>query len=101
MNKEIILNCLKNNLQQFKEKYNIEQIGLFGSYARDEATKESDIDIFVKMPQKIFDMIAIKDLLENELGKKVDLIREHKHIKPLLLKRYYRFFLSTIFSINI
>ena len=37
----------------------------------------------------------------NELGKKVDLIREHKHIKPLLLKRYYRFFLSTIFSINI
>ena len=48
MNKEIILNCLKNNLQQFKEKYNIEQIGLFGSYARDEATEESDIDIFVK-----------------------------------------------------
>ena len=90
MNKEIILNCLKNNLQQFKEKYNIEQIGLFGSYARDEATKESDIDIFVKMPPKIFDMFAIKDLLENELGKKVDLIREHTHIKPLLLKRINR-----------
>ena len=90
MNKEIILNCLKNNLQQFKEKYNIEQIGLFGSYARDEATKESDIDIFVKMPPKIFDMFAIKDLIENELGKKVDLIREHTHIKPLLLKRINR-----------
>ena len=90
MNKEIILNCLKNHLQEFKEKYNVEKIGLFGSYARDEATEESDIDIFVKMPPKIFDMIAIKNLIENELGKEIDLIREHKHIKPLLLKKINR-----------
>lgn len=90
MNKEIILNCLKNHLQEFKEKYNVEKIGLFGSYARDEATKESDIDIFVKMPPKMFDMIAIKNLIEEELGKEVDLIREHKHIRPLLLKRINR-----------
>lgn len=90
MNKKIILNCLKNHLQEFKEKYNVEKIGLFGSYARDEATEESDIDIFVKMPPKMFDMIAIKNLIEEELGKKVDIIREHKHIKPLLLKRINR-----------
>ena len=101
INKTIIVDFLKRSLPLLKEKYHVDEIGLFGSYARDEATKESDIDIFVKMPKKIFDMIAIKDLLENELGKKVDLIREHKHIKPLLLKIYYRFFLSTIFSINI
>ncbi len=86
MNKEIILNCLKNNLQQFKEKYNVEQIGLFGSYARDEATEESDIDIFVKMPPKIFHMIAIKNLLQEELGKEVDIVREHKHIDSLLME---------------
>ncbi len=87
MNKKVILDCLSNHFKEFKEKYNVEKIGLFGSYARDEATEESDIDIFVKMPPKIFDMIAIKNLIENELGKEVDLIREHKHIKPLLLKR--------------
>ena len=49
MNKEIILNCLKNNLQQFKEKYNVEQIGLFGSYAKNTQSKYSDIDIAYKI----------------------------------------------------
>ena len=86
MNKKIILNCLKNHLQEFKEKYNVEKIGLFGSYARDEATEESDIDIFVKMPPKMFDRIAIKNLLQEELGKEVDIIREHKNIDSLLME---------------
>ena len=90
MNKKVILDCLNNHLQEFIEKYNVEEIGLFGSYARDEATEKSDIDIFVKMPPKIFHMIAIKNLLQEELGKEVDIIREHKHIKPLLLKRINR-----------
>ena len=35
MNKKIILNCLNNHFKEFKEKYNVEKIGLFGSYARD------------------------------------------------------------------
>ena len=86
MNKKVILDCLNNHFQEFKEKYNVEQIGLFGSYARDEATEESDIDIFVKMPPKMFDRIAIKNLLQEELEKEVDIIREHKHIKPLLME---------------
>ena len=86
MNKEIILNCLKNHLQEFKEKYNVEKIGLFGSYARDEATENSDIDIFVKMKPSLFDMVAIKEQIENDLNRKVDIIREHKNIKPIFLK---------------
>ena len=52
MSKEIdktnILNYLKEHYSEFKNKYNVEKIGLFGSYARDEATENSDIDIFVK-----------------------------------------------------
>ena len=86
MNKKVILDCLNNHFQEFKEKYNVEQIGLFGSYARDEATEESDIDIFVKMPPKMFDRIAIKHLLQEELGKEVDIIRGHKHIDSLLME---------------
>ena len=64
----------------------MEQIGLFGSYARDEATENSDIDIFVKMKPSLFDMVAIKEQIENDLNKKVDIIREHKNIKPIFLK---------------
>ena len=32
----------------------VEQIGLFGNYARDETTPNSDIDIFIKMKLSLF-----------------------------------------------
>ena len=90
MNKINILNYLKDHYQEFKDKYAIEQIGLFGSYARDEATKNSDIDIFVKMPPKLFDMVAIKEQIEEELHAKVDIIREHKNMKPLFIEMIHK-----------
>ena len=90
MSKEIdktnILNYLKEHYSEFKNKYNVEKIGLFGSYARDEASENSDIDIFVKMKPSLFDMVAIKEQIENDLNRKVDIIREHKNIKPIFLK---------------
>ena len=81
-----ILNYLKQHKEEFQEEYNIEKIGLFGSYARNEAHNESDIDIFVQMPPSLFKMVELKQQIEQALQKKVDLIREHKHIKPLLLE---------------
>ena len=86
INKTNILNYLKEHYSEFKDKYNVERIGLFGSYARDEATDNSDIDIFVKMKPSLFDMVAIKEQIENDLEKKVDIIREHKNIKPFFLQ---------------
>ena len=86
INKTNILNYLKEHYIEFKNKYDVEQIGLFGSYARDEASENSDIDIFVKMKPSLFDMVAIKEQIENDLDKKVDIIREHKNIKPIFLK---------------
>ena len=81
-----ILNYLKEHYSEFKNKYHVEKIGLFGSYARDEASENSDIDIFVKMKPSLFDMVAIKEQIENDLDRKVDIIREHKNIKPIFLK---------------
>ncbi|MDQ1339406.1 MAG: uncharacterized protein QG567_558 [Campylobacterota bacterium] len=86
LDKANILNYLKEHYLEFKNKYDVEKIGLFGSYARDEAKEGSDIDIFVKMKPSLFDMVAIKEQIENDLHKKVDIIREHKNIKPFFLK---------------
>ena len=86
IDKTNILNYLKEHYSEFKNKYNVEKIGLFGSYARDEATENSDIDIFVKMKPSLFDMVAIKEQIENDFNRKVDIIREHKNIKPIFLK---------------
>ena len=86
IDKTNILNYLKEHYSEFKNKYNVEKIGLFGSYARDEATENSDIDIFVKMKPSLFDMVAIKEQIENDLDRKVDIVREHKNLKPIFLK---------------
>ena len=86
MTKHDVLDYLKEHYQDFHNKYSVEKIGLFGSYARDEATPQSDIDIFVKMKPDMFSLIAIKEQIEEDLNTKVDIIREHKNIKPFLLE---------------
>ena len=49
LNKETILSKLCAVKPELQEKYNLTELALFGSYARDEQTANSDIDIMVKM----------------------------------------------------
>jgi len=86
MTKKEILNYLSNHKKEFQKEYEVEEIGLFGSYARDEANADSDIDIFVQMKPDLFKLVELKQQIEEDLQKKVDIIRNHKHIKPFLLK---------------
>jgi predicted nucleotidyltransferase len=88
MNKTNILDYLKEHYAEFKEKYHIEQIGLFGSYARDEATKDSDIDICIKTEHTdLFDLVHLKEDLKNLFHTNVDIIRVRKKMNPYLKKR--------------
>jgi predicted nucleotidyltransferase len=90
LSQQDILNYLAQHKKEFQSKYNIEKIGLFGSYARNEANDESDIDIFVTMPPKMFQLIALKQQIEDDLKKSVDILREHKQMKPFLLKMIHK-----------
>lgn len=68
--------------------YNPSFIGLFGSYARNEETEKSDIDILYKFnTQKfsLFDLIELEELLQKKLNKKVDLVSLN-NIKPYFKK---------------
>lgn len=84
--REFILNYLQAHKREFKKEYDVEKIGLFGSYARNEADASSDIDIFVEMKPDLFKLVELKQKIERDLQKKVDIVRAHKHIKPFLLK---------------
>jgi len=68
--------------------YNIDKAAFFGSAARGETDKNSDVDILVKIGQEIglLEFIGLKLELEKALGRKVDLV-EYEKIKPAL-KRY-------------
>ena len=46
MNKQDILQTLKSQQQEYLNRFGVSFIGLFGSFARDEAREDSDIDIF-------------------------------------------------------
>ena len=62
--------------------------GLFGSFARGEAKKKSDVDILIKFKgrKSLIDLAGLEIELENKLGKKVDLLT-YSSIHPLLKKR--------------
>ena len=87
MTKSELLHYLQDRYTFFKNRYGVEEIGIFGSYARDEAKEDSDIDIFVKMQPKLLHMIAIKQLIEEELHKQVDIVRLRDNMNPYLKKR--------------
>lgn len=75
ISKEEILDFLRKNKELLKKKYDVEKIMLFGSYARDEATSDSDIDILIESKKKGFrKMLFVQELLEKEFQRKVDVI---------------------------
>jgi len=86
MTKEI--NKIKSKIRKVLKKYNVVRAGIFGSYARGEQKKNSDVDILIDLDRNLslLAFIGIKNKLEEELGKKVDLVEYHV-IKPRIRNR--------------
>lgn len=86
MTKELILDYLTTHKTFLQEQFNVKKIGLFGSYAKEQQTPQSDIDIIVDMQSSFDNYYALKELLEKELGAKVDLGLE-KSIRKLIKEK--------------
>lgn len=67
------------------KRYGVTKAAVFGSYARGEAKKNSDIDLLVDIKKNLslLDFSALKQELQELLNRRVDLI-EYSQIKPLL-----------------
>lgn len=75
LNKNEIIKLLRQELPELTKKYGVSRIGLFGSYATDSFTDESDIDLIVELSNPIgFEFFDLISHLENLLGKKIDLL---------------------------
>ncbi|CAG0954085.1 hypothetical protein METP3_00382 [Methanosarcinales archaeon] len=83
--KEEILKTMKKELPYLKEKFKVKSIGIFGSYARGEQTKKSDIDMLVEfdVPVGFFKFIDLENYLSEKLRAKVDLVTPDA-LKPLI-----------------
>lgn len=73
---------IKTIIKPILNKYGINEIYLFGSYARGEAKESSDIDIYCnKGNVKTFiDQGLLEDELEKALNKKVDIVFDSSYI---------------------
>ena len=81
--REEILTSLQQNREAIRA-YGVRRLGLFGSYARGEATKASDLDFVVEFETKSFDAyMNLKEFLEGLFGCRVDLVLADA-IKPRL-----------------
>jgi len=81
------INEIKPKIIEILKKNKVKKAGIFGSYARGEQKKNSDIDILIEPPKGIgFGFFGIAMELENKTGKKVDLVT-YNGIHPLLRKR--------------
>ena len=86
--REEIVAYLKEKKEDFFSDFQVVKLGLFGSFARGEASEASDIDLLVEFQPGTEDLhekkAKIKAVIENHFHREVDLCRE-KYIKP-----YYR-----------
>jgi predicted nucleotidyltransferase len=86
MTKEAIIEILKKQKPIMQEKYGLTELALFGSFSRNEQTKNSDIDLLVDFDKtpglNYFDMLYdFDDLFEIEVQ-----VISKKAIKP----KYYK-----------
>jgi hypothetical protein len=93
LDKKSLLRLLSNHRMEIKS-YGVKQLGLFGSFVRDNAIHEgSDIDLLVEFEKdkKTYDnFIELCFYLEELLGRKVELVTPEslsKYLGPHILKQ--------------
>ncbi len=86
IDKENIINSIRDKKLEFVSKYHLKSIGIFGSFTRDDFKEDSDIDILVEFDQPIgIEFIDLANELEELLKIKVDLVSKNG-VKPKYLK---------------
>ncbi|MCI0493227.1 MAG: nucleotidyltransferase domain-containing protein [Planctomycetes bacterium] len=83
---------MRTRLREFKEQrgaeYHLLALGYFGSYARNEATAESDVDIvFESESPNLFRTSSMRQDLVEWLGRPVDVVRLRRMMNPRLKAR--------------
>jgi predicted nucleotidyltransferase len=77
-----IKQIIKELKPELEKKFHVSSIGVFGSVARNDYSKNSDVDIIVDFSQPIgIEFIDLADLLEEKFHEQVDLVSK-KGIKP-------------------
>jgi hypothetical protein len=94
MQRDEILALLKSRRRRLK-KFGVHSLSIFGSIPRNQARQNSDVDILVdfEKPIGLFEFVRLKLYLEEELGRKVDLVTPEalrKELRDAILREAIR-----------
>ncbi|MFA5863685.1 MAG: nucleotidyltransferase family protein [Phycisphaerae bacterium] len=86
-----IKHLLRKHLPEFRQKYGVQSLGIFGSYIRKEQKPRSDLDILVDFDRDIslIQFVNLELELSDLLGVKVDLV-DRETLKPEIGKNILR-----------
>lgn len=81
MSQKDIIESIRREKQYLERQFGVEEIGLFGSYARNEQTESSDVDVLVKLKQPSYAaLMGVYAYLEKLLNRKIDIVRKGPHL---------------------
>lgn len=87
---EFILEALRANRERLRNEFGIERIGLYGSFARNEQTEKSDIDLVYELKSDFKLPLSEKErlyrILRRKLHRKMDLV-DSQSMNPFI--KYY------------
>ncbi len=83
-----VMEELKKFQRESSDQYGIVSLGIFGSFARDVASEDSDIDIVVCLQKpNLFTLSRIRIELEERLHRHVDIVSYRERMNPFLKTR--------------
>ena len=78
MTRDEVLDMLRTHKPTLAERFGVTEIALFGSFARDEATDGSDVDILIRFngPATSRSYFGVQFYIEDLLSRHVDLVTD-------------------------
>lgn len=65
---------IKRKIVPVLKKNGVRKAGIFGSYARGEQTKKSDVDILIEFDGSLLDVVRLESKIHRILKKRIDLL---------------------------
>jgi len=88
LTKNEIIRLIKAEKVFLREKFGVINIGLFGSYAKDQQNLDSDIDFLVEFSEPRFDWVAsLQIYMEKKFERKIEIVRKRNIRKSNFFKR--------------
>jgi predicted nucleotidyltransferase len=88
LNRQQIISYLDSRKGFFQKQYHVRKIALIGSFARNEQTPQSDVDILIDLEESTPDIFEVKRLLQQELEREFK--RKVEIASERYIKSYYR-----------